>query len=670
MMQALPPNEAPAIIVTGTALPADPAERVLQSERLSRRELDRAAGQPLDRLLSRLAGAEQFRRSDSRSAHPTSQGLTIRNLGGNAASRALVLLDGVPQADPFGGWIAWPSIGALSLGEARLLRGGGSVTSGPGALAGVLELSSRTGPSTIATVEAGSRRSLEGEMLVARDVGSGSLALSLRGSRSDGFVPIVAERRGAADRPAPFRTGSARLRWTAAIGPTQELQANLATFTDQRERGLELTDNRTRGTDLSLRLVSRGQIPWAATLYAQARNFQSSFAGTDAARTAARRTSLQYDVPASAIGWSAEVRPHLGSGLEARLGIDGRRAAGMSKEYASYVGNAPTRDREAGGRQSNAGFFGELTSLSGPVTLTASARADHWRIFDGQLVERSIATGLPLVDQQFASRSGWLPTARAGTALRLDPRWSIRAAAYAGWRQPTLNELFRPFRAGSDATAANAELKPERLRGVEAGIDGRSGPWSIAATLFANRLRDAIANVTLGIGPGSFPGVGVVGAGGAYRQRQNLSAIRSRGAEVTAGWREGPWHVDAGLSLSSARVVASGSAAALDGRRPAQSPALSTNLGAGWIDGSRSLNVDFNYESARFEDDLNSLKLPRSFTVDVDGEWPLADAVNVSLRVENLLNRRVVAALAVNDVQERAMPRTVWLGLKLKPRLR
>ena len=80
---------------------------------------------------------------------------------------------------------------------------------------------------------------------------------------------------------------------------------------------------------------------------------------------------------------------------------------------------------------------------------------------------------------------------------------------------------------------------PERLNGVEAGLDWRPAPaLRIGATPFANRLDDAIANVTLGQGPGIFPGVGFVA--GAYRQRQNLRAIASRGVEIDAQLRARP----------------------------------------------------------------------------------------------------------------------------------
>jgi len=50
-------------------------------------------------------------------------------------------------------------------------------------------------------------------------------------------------------------------------------------------------------------------------------------------------------------------------------------------------------------------------------------------------------------------------------------------AGYRGWRLPTLNELYRPFRAGADATAANSGLNPKTLTGAEAGIEWALSPY-------------------------------------------------------------------------------------------------------------------------------------------------------------------------------------------------
>ncbi|NWP10169.1 TonB-dependent receptor, partial [Escherichia coli] len=90
---------------------------------------------------------------------------------------------------------------------------------------------------------------------------------------------------------------------------------------------------------------------------------------------------------------------------------------------------------------------------------------------------------------------------------------------------------------GADATAANAALDPERLTGAEIGMDWRPMPsLTLRATGYWNRLRGAIANVTLAQGPGNFPGIGFVSAAGFYRRRQNLDAVTARGIELDGRW--------------------------------------------------------------------------------------------------------------------------------------
>src|SRR3954449_4816117 len=143
MIQSLPP-QAPqaAIVITGAALPEAKAERVYTVERINRRRIEQSPSHELDQLLKDVPGIQLFRRSDARSGHPTSQGMTLRALGGNASSRALLVLDGVPQSDPFGGWVNWPAYDPRTLSGIRVVRGGGSVAYGPGALAGTIEMSS------------------------------------------------------------------------------------------------------------------------------------------------------------------------------------------------------------------------------------------------------------------------------------------------------------------------------------------------------------------------------------------------------------------------------------------------------------------------------------------------------------------------------------------------
>ena len=665
MVQALPPPEAAeTIVVTARALTDPAAERAFAVDRLDRADLRTSPRTQLDEVLKQVPGLQLFRRSDSQSGHPTNQGVTLRALGGNASSRALLVLDGVPQADPFGGWINWPAYDPAALAEVRVVRGGGSVAFGPGALAGVIDMTSSLDRGLAAGLDVGSRQSIEGRVHIGEELAGGILSLSTRGARGDGFIPITSDTRGPVDGPAPYKEASVRAHWVGPVADGLDLQLSASGFTDRRERGLPFTDNRTDGADASVRLVGRGSWQFSVLGYAQWREFESSFASVDPGRTTATRVSLQDAVPSKAIGGSIEVRPPMPEGVELRFGSDLRRMEGESRELFSYVAGQPTRRRIAGGNSLTGGGFGEVTADLGRLTLSGGARLDHWRISDGALREWVIASGAPLRDDRFAGRSGWRPTVRAGAVLELSDRWALRSAAYLGWRPPTLNELFRPFRAGADATAANPELDPERLQGIETGAAYRNGAASLSLTLFANRMKSAIANVTLGEGPGTFPGVGFVAAGGQFRQRRNIDAILVRGVEMSAGVTRGPWSAKAGASLVEATVDSDGLANQLDGLRPAQTPKLSLSGSLGWADRGREIAVTVRRVGDQFEDDLNQRKLPAATTIDAYAAWPIARRFDLVLRGNNLLGQRAVAGIGGDGSIERAAPRTLWLGLR------
>ena len=84
------------IVVTGRGLEETPAAPAYGTVEITREEVLGTPSGRIEEALAGVAGFQQFRRSDSRSSNPTAQGVTLRALGGNATSRALVTLDGVP----------------------------------------------------------------------------------------------------------------------------------------------------------------------------------------------------------------------------------------------------------------------------------------------------------------------------------------------------------------------------------------------------------------------------------------------------------------------------------------------------------------------------------------------------------------------------------------------
>lgn len=662
-----PPTEGAEITVTGTGLADTPGDRAYDIVTVDRdRILDAASGR-LEDVLRDVAGLQQFRRSDSRSANPTSQGITLRGLGGNASSRALLLLDGVPQTDPFGGWVAFPAYATDRLGRVRVTRGGGSGLAGPGALAGTVELESAL-PGDLEPVAGmiayGSRNAVDARGSAALVRGSGYATVSAAYARGDGFTPIVVESRGPADRPAPFEQASGALRAVVAVSPSTELQANVAVFTDSRDRGLDFTDNRSEGADASVRLVGRGPVGWSVLGYVQSRAFASRFASVADGRTSTTLTLDQYNVPATGIGGRAEIAPTFGI-VSVRAGGDVRIVEGQTQELYTFVAGDPTRRRVAGGRNVTTGAFADLSADLDRITLSLGGRIDRWMITDGRLVERTLA-GPGLTDTAFPERSDWEPTGRAGIAWTPVDPVTVRAAGYRGWRLPTLNELYRPFRVGADATAANATLAPETLWGGEVGFEVQPASGvRLAATAFASDLRDGIANVSIASGPGTFPGVGFVSGAGVFRRRENLDRIRVRGVELDGQARLGLVSARLSYAYTDAVVRSSGAAVGLDGLRPAQTPAHQASATLGWRRDRLGLSATARYVSDQFEDDGNVRTLGDAVTFDAVASVPLTRRLAIEARAENIADERIEAGISGDGIVERASPRTLWIGLRL-----
>ena len=380
--------------------------------------------------------------------------------------------------------------------------------------------------------------------------------------------------------------------------------------------------------------------------------------------------------PRLGLGARFEVRPPVGDNAELRIGGDWRRTEGTTNENFFFANNnTPRRSRKAGGSTSTYGAFVEASFEPGDaLTLTGGGRVDFWSIDGGFRREVELITPFPGAlrnETFFADRKGTEFTGRGGFALNATDELTFRGAAYLGWRLPTINELFRPFRVGADATAANELLEPERVKGAELGFDWANGNVSIGVTAFYNELDNAVANVTLANGPGLFPGVGFVSGAGVFRQRQNLDSVESRGIEIDVEFDLSSLtdglSFKAAYSYVDAEVNSSGAAIATDGLRPAQIPEHNASASINWeSENGHGAGLSARYIGSQFEDELNSRRLGDAFTVDVNLTFAINDNLQAIGRVENLFDARVETAISSTGVVERAFPQTFWIGLRAK----
>jgi len=647
--------DAPAeIVIVAPRLPEPARDEAFSIVRIDPQAL--AAAPRLDEALTTSPSASLFRRSSSLSANATIQGVSLRAIAPSGAGRALVTLEGAPLNDPFGGWVIWSAVPAESVSAIAIVRGAGAGPYGAGALTGVIALEEAAPPrAPLATLTLGEN----GYGRAAWFGGAGGFSIAAAGERYDGATPVRA-RAGAADVRADFESTALAGRWIGRAGQGA-ISARLGLHDEARGAGLAGAESASRGAHLSL-TYANPNAGWRGQVWAVASDFANTSVAVSADRSTTTPANDQYETPAYGLGGTIAYRRAHG-GVEWELGADARYAEGESRERFRYMGAGFTRTRAAGGESALAGVYGEASYETGPWLFTGGARFDHAASFGGRREEFDIATGAATLNEQTSGARHTLGTARFGVRRDLGAV-ALRAAAYSGFRPPSLNELHRPFRVGNDVTEANAALAPESLAGAEIGVDGAA--WR--ATVFYNRLDDAIGNLTLGAGPATFPRVGFLPAGAVFRQRANLGRIEAWGLEADAAWALTPaLDLRAAFAVTEAEITDAPGAPQLLGLRPAQAPHGAATLGLHWrASPALALMADARWESARWEDDLNTRRLGAGLSMDARAALRLNGRTSLELSAENLLNAAIEIGETADGVESYAPPRRLMLGLVLR----
>jgi vitamin B12 transporter len=658
MAMPLPATDLAPIVVQAPRLPSLAGEAVFSATQIDARELSIAPR--LDAALKAVPGVSLFRRTGSDGANPTIQGISLRGIAPSGAGRALVTLDDVPINDPFGGWVIWSAVPTESLAGATIVRGAGAGMYGAGALTGVVALTSaRAGNGQDLT--AASIGSLGAKRLVGR-FGQQDLTLVAGMESGGGYRPVRGPSAGTADIDTKLSTSNVSAQFRRTWGDLRGA-IHLGGYQERRGSGLLGARSVAHGADASMTLADLMDTGgWRLQAWARSTDLFNSSVAVATNRATVTPASEQYATPALGYGFNAAWQLRAGM-WSWELGGDARLSTGRAYEHFRYQNGAYTRGRESGGRTAITGLYVDASRFSGPLLMTGGLRVDQWSQSGAVRIERDMSTGLVTLNSPAKGASGVTPTGRLGARLTVSDQAWIRAAAYAGFRPPTLNELHRPFRVGNDVTEANPALIPETLYGAELGVGGDAGlNWTVSA--FYNEIKDPVTNVTLGVGPKTFPIAGFIPAGGALRMRQNVGVIAASGLEAEAHKTFGPLRLDLAGSYTHARVDGGSAAPQLTGKRPAQAPRVSVTAGLGWDATSHlTLSANGRYESERFEDDLNTRILPASTEINAQAEWRYNEKVSAFFAVENLGNSNIVVGQTGDGVSSYTAPRAIRIGL-------
>lgn len=638
---------------------------------LTRADIRQGAALTLDDVLRSVPGFRLFRRSSSLVGHPTTQGVSLRGVGASGASRTLVLLDGMPLNDPFGGWVQWGKVPLENIERIEVLRGGGAHLWGNYALSGVIHISTAQPQERRLGISGnlGNRDTRVVNVAAAERIAG--FAASLEGGYFDtgGFPVVRSDLRGPIDVEARSENTNLRLQLSRALTENMDLQVQGGVFNEDRGNGTPLTVNDTDGSYIGANLGMRSAngTHWNFSAFGQAQKFRSVFSAQAEERDSERPALDQFDVPGRATGLSVEWRRPVHTRHLLAAGTDLRWISGETNErYRNLTGDF-TRRRQSGGDQQVVGFYVQDVFIPRQQwQITLGGRVDWWRSAGASRREWNLETGDLIRDDDFADRTRFVINPKLGVRYALDQKISLRSAIYRSFRTPTPNELFRPFRVRNDITEANEDLKPEQLTGVEAGVDYTTSALSARLTAFWSQVDDAIANVSIGPGAGAvLDPCGFVPEGGSCRQRNNLTATRSRGIEAELTYRYGPLWTGKVNYLYNKSEVEEADLIALEGRRLPQIPehdlVLQLNYNRPEIVRAR---VQGRYGGDQFEDGLNSLKLDGYFVLDIAIARPLGKGREIFLQMENLLDETYEVGRSSNGIVTIGTPRLVHGGLR------
>jgi outer membrane receptor protein involved in Fe transport len=578
-----------------------------------------------DDVLRQVPSFSLFRRTSGLVAQPTTQGVSLRGIGPSGQSRTLVLLDGIPFNDPFGGWVYWTRVPLASVDRVEITEGSSSSLYGNIAMGGVINII--TSRPTRRTIELkpqfGSRNSPKFDFFASDQWRKVSAAVEGSFLNTDGF-PIVARlERGPIDNNAnvEYKNVTAKLEFT----PSDSVQGffRAGYFSEGRDNGKvgELNDTRWTTVNGGMRARLPDQSDLQARLFVDVSRAHFNFLAVTNAATTRNivRLATDQNVPTDGIGGMMQWSKVFRTSNVFSAGFDWRKVDGDSQEDA-YVAAVPavisgvtqaatlSVHRVSGGtQQSLGGFIQDILTPTDKLVITLSARVDRWKNYDGHNLETTVATGLPTVNNRpsIPDKDDTVVSPHAAALYHVFDRLGVWGAVNSGFRAPTLTELYRQFSVGAVTTRPNDTLSPERLLGGEAGVNvAPARNVTVRLTWFHSRLSNPVLNVTLSP---------------TLAQKQNVPETRVRGVQADVEYRIGTsWRFSGAYVYDDAKVTEGGATTAtLVGKVLQQVPKHRATLQAGYSNARlATVALGVQFVGLQYNDDLNVNFIPAATLTD------------------------------------------------------
>ncbi|MFT3743687.1 MAG: TonB-dependent receptor [Pyrinomonadaceae bacterium] len=622
---------------------------------LSRVEIESSAAPTIDDTLRQSVGFSIFRRTSSRNANPTTQGVSLRGVGASGASRSGVFFDGVLLNDPFGGWVQWNRVSPIVVENVEVLRGGASSLYGDSSLSGAINVLPRSAQdkfTVAADVFSGTQNTVSGSTFIGSKLNDWLLDLTAASFQTKGYKIVDEAARGPVDGFAGVRSSNLSTRILRSFSGRATLFFRPSYFGEVRTNGTGLQTNRTHirqliaGGDVRADLSSFN-FRWRA--FGGTQVYDQTFSTVNASRTADALNRVQR-VPVQTAGFSAQAsaayREHT-----VLAGVELRNVRGASDEI-SIFNNIANPITGSGGRQLTTGVLvQDFAKLGSKTVLAGSLRYDRWENY--RAFTTAISANPTIGLASFPDRTEDAFSPQISFLYHLSDQFSFYANASRSFRSPTLNELYRTFRVGNVSTLANEKLAAERANNFEGGVRFSRRQFGIRADVFWTRINQPIVNVTL-----NSNAVGIV------RQRMNSGQIRSGGVEIEGEFRYRNLTLSSGYVYVDSTVRSFPYASFLPRIATPQIAKHQLTFQARYSRSKWNISIQGRASGEQFDDDLNAFRLEPYAQIDLFASRKLGENVQIYSAVENVFNSRY--SVGKTPIRTVASPANLRIGIRFK----
>ncbi len=631
---------------------------------LSKRKLSETASPTIDDALRQTVGFSLFRRSNSRNANPTTQGTSLRGINASGASRSLVLLDGVPINDAFGGWVYWSRVPNIAVDRVEVLRGGASSLYGSDALGGTINILPRQSDEKFAVsaeIFGGSQNTYSGSGFFGFKQKNWAADFVASNFQTKGYKIVDIAERGSVDDFANSRNTNFSGRVARGLSNRANLFFKATYFGEARNNGTPVQKNRTHFRQFALggdfdvsdpilrlsKFLTNSNLKFR--VFGGTQVFDQKFSAVVNNRNNEFLVRLQR-VPSQQVGFSGQFSTTLGT-QTFLAGFETSEVRGSSNEIGFFGGN-PTSKLGTGGRERTYGvYFQDFAVIGKKIVLVGNLRFDSWKNSRALSSLLRISTNV-ITTTIFPNRTQNAVSPSGSILFHATNRVSLYFNASRSFRIPTLNELYRGFRVGSIITNPNENLVAEKANNFETGLSYGKQNYYLRGNVYYTEINDAVANVTINTTPTLI-----------FRQRQNAGKTRVRGLEVEAETRVKDFNFSFGYLFADATFADFPLNQTIEGLRIPQVPAHQFTFqtryanSKGW-----SFSLQGRASSEQFDNDLNTLRLEPYFQLDVFGAKRFRDKWQIFVGVENLFNSRY--SIGKTPVRTVSSPINARVGLR------